>query len=78
MNSAISEVTLFEAEAAGVLRRAHGHAVALGAALDEAASVLSRTERAELARQLDKLRELERVVAVRVDLLAKRIEEGAL
>lgn len=69
-------MSLFEAEAAGVLHRAHGHASALGSALDEAASVLMHTDRTELRRQLEKLRELERMVAVRVELMAKRIASG--
>lgn len=71
------QISLYEAEAAGVLRRAHGHATALGAALDEAAGVLARGGLADHQRHLERLRELERLVTVRVDVLAKRVAEGA-
>lgn len=77
MSASVEQVSLYEAEAAGVLRRAHGHARALGAALDEAAGSLAMTDRRDLQRQLDKLRELERMVAVRVESMAKRVEEGS-
>jgi hypothetical protein len=70
------ELTLYEAEASAVLRRADGHATALGAALDEAASVLAMARREDLSRALDRLRELERIVAVRVHALARRVAEG--
>lgn len=70
-------LTVFEAEAAAVLLRAAGHARALSAALEEAASVLARAGLEDQARFLDKLRELQRVVGIRVELLAKRVAEGS-
>lgn len=69
--------SIFEAEAAAALARWCGHLKAGMAAADEAANALAKTDRAELVRSLEKLLELERMVAVRAELLGKRVAEGS-
>lgn len=70
------QITMNEAEAASVLQRASGHAKDLAAALGEATSAVERTDRDDVARALGKLIELQRLVAVRLDLLTKRVAAG--
>lgn len=76
MSGDIVQATLFEAEAAALLQRAVENGQARGALLDQASSVLRAAKLDDMVRALDKLRELERVVAVRVELIAKRVAEG--
>jgi hypothetical protein len=73
-----TQLTIHEAEAVGVLQRAHNHATALDTALNEAANALAMAKRDDLIRQVNNLRELERLVAARIDLLAERVAEGSL
>lgn len=76
MSDDAKPLPIYEAEAAGVLRRAHGHATALSRALDEAACVLAMAGLDGPRQQLEKLRELERLITIRVELLAKRVAKG--
>jgi hypothetical protein len=68
--------SLHEAEAHAALERARNHSRALGATLDEAAHALTLSRLEDFERQLAKLIEWQRFVAVRLDLLAKRVGAG--
>lgn len=69
--------SLHEVEAFSALQRACGHGRALSATLDEATNALARAGLDDFHRQIEKLRELERYVMVRLDLLTKRVAGGA-
>lgn len=69
--------TPFEVQAFTALQRATEQARALGATMDEAEHALAEAGLDDFERQLARLIEWRRFIAVRLELLAKRVAGGS-